>query len=74
MFGSINQKDLKALKVVNPSNIIIEAFTHTIEVIDHQILNLDDQVRVLAKIRDTLLPKLLSGELSVDAAKLAEEN
>jgi type I restriction enzyme S subunit len=74
VFGSINQKDLKALKVVKPSNIIVEAFTHTIEVIDHQILNLDDQVRVLAKIRDTLLPKLLSGELSVDAAKLAEEN
>ncbi|MCD4842961.1 MAG: restriction endonuclease subunit S [Methanosarcinales archaeon] len=74
VFGSINQKDLKSLKVVKPSNIIIEAFTHTTEVIDQQILNLDDQIRVLAKLRDTLLPKFLSGELSVDAAKLAEEN
>jgi type I restriction enzyme S subunit len=32
------------------------------------------QIGTLAKLRDTLLPKLISGELRIpDAAKLAEE-
>lgn len=69
VFGSINQKDLKALKVVNPSNIIIEAFTHTVGIIDQHILILDNQVRVLANLRDTLLPKLMSGVILVKAER-----
>ena len=67
VFGSINQKDLKALQVIKPSNNLVEVFTHTAGTLDQQILNSDNQIRVLSKLRDTLLPKLLSGELSVDA-------
>jgi type I restriction enzyme, S subunit len=74
VFGSINQKDLKALKVLKPSSSIVEAFTHAAGVMDQQILNFDIQIRILSQLCDILLPKLLSGELSVDAAEFAEES
>ncbi|HII00464.1 TPA: restriction endonuclease subunit S [Methanosarcinaceae archaeon] len=74
VFGSINQKDLKALKILKPSNSIVEEFSHIPGVIDQQILNFDIQIRILSQLRDTLLPKLLSGELSVDSIEIEEEN
>jgi type I restriction enzyme S subunit len=74
VFGSINQKDLKALKVLKPSSSIVEAFTRAAGVMDQQILNFDIQIRILSQLRDTLLPKLLSGELSVDSIEIEEEN
>lgn len=70
VFGSINQKDLKALKVLKPSSSIIEVFTHAAGVMDQQILNFDIQIRILSQLRDTLLPKLLSGELPVNAVEV----
>ena len=73
VFGSINQKDLKALKVIKPSSSLVEVFTHTAGTLDQQILNSDDQIRVLSQLRDTLLPKLLSDELSVDAIEISDE-
>ena len=60
VFGSINQKDLKALQVIKPSNSLVEAFTHNAGSLDQQILNYDYQIRVLSQLRDILLPKLMS--------------
>ncbi len=65
VFGSINQKDLKALKVLKPSSSIVEVFTHVVGVIDQQILNFDIQNRTLSQLRDSLLPKLMSGKIRV---------
>ncbi|MCO5382142.1 MAG: restriction endonuclease subunit S [Methanosarcina barkeri] len=65
VFGSINQKDLKALKVLRPSSSIVEVFTHVVGVIDQQILNFDIQNRTLSQLRDSLLPKLMSGKIRV---------
>jgi len=74
VFGSINQKDLKALKVLKPSSTIVEVFTYAAGVMDQQILNFDIQIRILSQLRDTLLPKLLSGELSVNIAEFLGED
>ncbi len=65
VFGSINQKDLKALKILKPPNSLVEIFTHTVGTLDQQILNFDYQIRVLSKLRDILLPKLMSGKIRV---------
>jgi len=65
VFGSINQKDLKALKVIKPSNSLVEVFTHAAGTLDQQILNFDYQIRVLSQLRDTILPKLMSGKIRV---------
>ncbi len=65
VFGSINQKDLKALNVLKPSSSIVEVFTHAAGVMDQQILNFEIQIRILSHLRDSLLPKLMSGKIRV---------
>ena len=64
-----NWSDLSSFKVVLPPKAIAAAFTRNIQpMLDRIHANLH-QSRTLATLRDTLLPKLLSGELRVVAAK-----
>jgi len=55
------------MKVVNPPVNIVEAFTAVTKPMFDQVNRNIDQSRTLATLRDTLLPKLLSGELSISA-------
>jgi type I restriction enzyme S subunit len=48
-----------------PPKSIVEAFTKQAAPLVTRILANSKQSRTLATLRDTLLPKLLSGELSV---------
>ena len=66
VFGSINKTDFQTLSQLRPCNKIIEAFESFIYPLDQSIENNENQSRTLAQIRDTLLPKLLSGEIRVD--------
>ena len=61
----IPNSSLALAKVLRPSPEIAEAFSRVIEPFRRQQSNNDQQSRALAVLRDTLLPKLLSGELSV---------
>ena len=61
----INQANLKALEVLIPNAVTIEQYNATISPIFAQIRNSSDENRRLAALRDTLLPRLMSGELSV---------
>lgn len=55
------------------SESILAAYFETVETLWLQIANNTDQSRTLATLRDTLLPKLLSGELRLgEASRLAE--
>jgi len=65
VFGSINQKNLRAIPVVAPAIDVLAAFTRTVGSIDELIRVNSEEASTLADTRDTLLPKLLSGELSV---------
>jgi len=71
VFGSINKDSFEKLRFVIPPPQIIAAYERQAGPLDEQIRNLETQSRTLADLRDTLLPKLLSGELSVPAALLA---
>ena len=66
VFGSINRKELEGLALCIPQYEIISKFNDIILGTDKQMLNLFQQTQNLATLRDTLLPKLMSGELSVD--------
>ena len=66
VFGSINRKELEGLALCIPQYEIISKFNDIILGTDKQMLNLFQQTQNLAILRDTLLPKLMSGELSVD--------
>ncbi len=65
VFGSINQKDLKAIKIISPNSEILKIFSKIAGSFDHQILNHEKQINTLTQLRDTLLPKLLSGEIDL---------
>ena len=66
VFGSINQKDLKAITLIKPKVVVVKQFSQLADTLDRQILNLENQTFNLSLLRDTLLPKLLSGDLPVN--------
>jgi type I restriction enzyme S subunit len=65
----INQPDVKSTPIVLPSKGITDAFNARADILCDQILSNAKQSRTLATLRDALLPKLLSGDLSVDKIK-----
>ena len=70
---AVNSKTIKALPIINPVEDVVGRFDKIVEPLFSQIKLVEKQNRDLSQLRDILLPKLLSGELSVDATKLAEE-
>jgi type I restriction enzyme S subunit len=72
-FLEISKANFRPIPVVIPTQDVLQQFTNQIELIHQQIVNNFRQSRTLATIRDTLLPKLLSGEIRVrDAEKIIE--
>jgi len=69
VFGSINKGSFEKLRFVIPPTAIVAAYERQAAPLDDQIRTLENQSRTLATLRDTLLPKLLSGELSVANVK-----
>ena len=62
----LNQKELLGLDITIPNEDIIKQFNDLISPYMHQIANNAKESRRLAELRDTLLPKLMSGELKVN--------
>lgn len=65
VFGSINRKALNEMPIVIPSKDKLDEFEEIAAPMDLTIRNNYDEICRLEKIRDTLLPKLMSGELDV---------
>ena len=63
VFGSINKDSFEKLRFVIPPSELVTAYERRAAPLDDQIRTLENQSRTLANLRDTLLPKLLSGEL-----------
>jgi type I restriction enzyme S subunit len=66
---NLSKGRFETLQVVKPPHALIRAYHTTVRPLFEAILANTHQSRTLATLRDTLLPKLLSGELSV-----AEDN
>ena len=64
VFGSIGKRQFAALPALEPSAAAIAAFGEYAAECDRRIRANTAESRALAAIRDTLLPKLLSGEIS----------
>ncbi|HDZ9495348.1 TPA: restriction endonuclease subunit S [Vibrio cholerae] len=73
VFGCINQKDFKALPQIKVTTDVIAKFDEHCGVWDKKIETVSEQIGNLTKLRDTLLPKLISGELRLDEIELAVE-
>ncbi len=63
VFGCINKKALYEMPIILPSLSIIESFNQILFPIDDEIERRSNESARLAALRDTLLPKLMSGEL-----------
>ncbi|WP_339127045.1 restriction endonuclease subunit S [Fusobacterium nucleatum] len=61
----VSQQNLKKVPAIIPSKKVLCAFDEVIQPIFAQTRNLRDENEHLASLRDTLLPKLISGELDV---------
>ena len=65
VFGSINKKTLSAIQILLPSDGIVEQFNNIASSFDNRIRSLSEENSRLSLLRDTLLPRLMSGELEV---------
>ena len=65
VFGSINRDALNSMPVGIPPKDIMDQFEDIIAPMDAAIRNNYDEICRLQNIRDSLLPRLMSGELDV---------
>lgn len=65
VFGSINRNSLNDMPILIPSDETIEEFERIVAPMDAAIRNNYDEICRLQAIRDTLLPRLMSGELDI---------
>ena len=72
-FQEISKTSFKALQVIIPPQKILEDFEIIITNTFDKIKSNTHQIRTLEKLRDTLLPKLMSGEVRVRAKKFSTQ-
>lgn len=65
VFGSINRNSLNEMPILIPSDEKLDEFERIVASMDTAIRNNYDEICRLEQIRDSLLPKLMSGELDV---------
>ncbi len=70
VFGSINKETLGNIKCIIPFIDLVQRFNNLIEEKDSLIYNVFCENQTLITLRDTLLPKLISGELEVAETNL----
>lgn len=73
-FLEISKTSFRNIECVIPTSNILEKFDCRVKAMFEKILSNATQIQTLQKNRDTLLPKLMSGELRIDDFKIAEKN
>ncbi|WP_199780635.1 restriction endonuclease subunit S, partial [Cronobacter malonaticus] len=69
--ANLSLTSLGELEVVLPSDCVLIAFNNVITPIWKQKLSITKSIMLLTQLRDTLLPKLLSGEITLPEAEQA---
>ncbi|NHM04090.1 restriction endonuclease subunit S [Flavobacterium celericrescens] len=63
VYGSVNKTELENLKFIVPCKEVLDNFNDLVKDIDSKYLNNYREYQTLTQLRDTLLPKLISGEV-----------
>ena len=72
-FAEISKTNFRGIPILVPSKNTIDAYSRDVKDLYNQITSRIENIDTLAKLRDTLLPKLMSGELRItDAEALVE--
>lgn len=69
VFGSISKKDFAALKVVQPNAAVLRLYDEITAPLDNRVVENEGTIRTLTSLRDTLLPRLISGQLRLPEAQ-----
>jgi type I restriction enzyme S subunit len=67
--GHVTVADLKRLCVVHPPQMVIEQFNTLVVPIHQMIFGNEQRAQTLTQLRDTLLPRLISGQLCLTEAQ-----
>ncbi len=62
---NINQEILNNIELITPEKDAVKEFNNRVVCIYNKILLNQGQIRTLTRLHDTLLPKLMSGEVMV---------
>ncbi|HCD9498751.1 restriction endonuclease subunit S [Legionella pneumophila] len=73
-FQEISKKNFRLIKLILPGDNILNAFSKSAQNLFDSIVMNEMENKTLVKIRDLLLPKLLSGEIDVSNLNLEPEN
>ena len=72
-FLEISKANFRPMPLARPGDAVMKAFHSQLVPLYRKVVNQEQQSRTLAALRDTLLPKLLSGEVRVPEAEEAIE-
>ena len=72
VFGSINKQSLNELRVIIPIDDVIKSFEDIVKPMDIMFENNYKVLSNLQSIRDSLLPKLMSGEIRVPVEEVPQ--
>ena len=70
VFGSINRDALNSMPISIPPKVVLDEFEAIVAPMDAAIRNNYDEICRLEAIRDSLLPRLMSGELDISELEL----
>ncbi|MBF8964055.1 restriction endonuclease subunit S [Pontibacter sp. FD36] len=73
VFDTITTNTFKGIKISIPSEDEIRGFENEVSAYFFKLLNNQSQIQVLTNLRDTLLPKLMSGQATVELQPQPEE-
>lgn len=74
VFGSINKKDFEALPTISPTDAALRSFEAVAAPIDERVVANEMQLRTLSTLRDTLLPRLITGQLRLPEAEAISQS
>ncbi len=66
IFNSVGKEELRGFKIFSPPKLLVEKFETQASIIDKQIAILLQSLEHLNKTKNMLLPRLISGKLSVE--------
>lgn len=65
VFGAISKSDFERFSIVIPPKAEVEGYETVAKPLNDKVISNCTQIKILEKLRDTLLPKLMSGEVRV---------
>ena len=61
----LSQQDMYGIKINKPTESVVSAFNVFVEPIFNEVFSLAKEIKSLTAQRDLLLPRLISGKLSI---------